>query len=242
MKRLIILSHYDRDNVLDPYVVKVVKALRDYSSKFVFVTTSKLDSWEIDGLKNYKIDVIERENVGFDFMSYKVGVLQSNLQDYDEVILCNDSLYGPLRPLDKFFEEMEKRDCDFWGLTDNHDHAYHLQSHWLAVRRKVIDSGKFIEFVKNIEPKDKGTTIQLYEVGFTQFMLKCGFKPSVFAFVSGFMQNQAWYKWKELLEEYNMPFIKARWVESPLMYDVLLKETDYDLHMLKSNLKRVKRK
>lgn len=38
------------------------------------------------------------------------------LTEYDELILANDSFYGPFEDIRKIFAEMESRDLDFWGL------------------------------------------------------------------------------------------------------------------------------
>ena len=53
-------------------------------------------------------------------LAYKEGLerIDYNSQDlYDEVLLVNQTCYGPVFPFSELFGEMEKRDCDFWGVS-----------------------------------------------------------------------------------------------------------------------------
>lgn len=50
------------------------------------------------------------------------------LEGIFELVFCNDSCYPPLKPFSLVFSEMQKRECDFWGLTKNHEISPHIQS------------------------------------------------------------------------------------------------------------------
>jgi rhamnosyltransferase len=72
--------------------------------------------------------------------------------------------------------------CDFWGMTDNTEIAWHLQSYFLVFKRPVIDSKDFAEFWKSIVPEQpKNQIIHKYEVGLTRYLTELGFKPAAFA-------------------------------------------------------------
>ena len=73
----------------------------------------------------------------------------TRIADYDEVILANDTWYGPIRPFGPVFERMDRQALHFWGMTDHarvepHPFTwtgylpYHLQSYWVAVRREMF--------------------------------------------------------------------------------------------------------
>ena len=121
IKRAIILVHYDRDNTVDAYLTPYIEALKANSTHLVFISTAKLSSQEQEKLRTYCHTVIIRENIGYDFMSYQKGLESFHYQDYDEVLFCNDSVYGPLSPLGTLFDTMSQNTCDFWGITDNND-------------------------------------------------------------------------------------------------------------------------
>jgi len=191
INRAIILVHYDRDNILDNYLIPYIQALKSNSSYFVFVSTAKLNTQTIEKLNTYCDKVITRENIGYDFMSYQVGLHSFDYESYDEVLLCNDSVYAPLYPLENLFENMQNRRCDFWGITDNNDMGYHIQSYFMLIKSPVLKSKIFQEFWQNIEIlKSKIEIIERYEVGFSQAMIHAGFIPNIStSFQASFFQK-----------------------------------------------------
>ena len=43
------------------------------------------------------------------------------LSEFDEVVMTNSTLMGPVRPLKEMFDAMaERTNLDFWGLTIHH--------------------------------------------------------------------------------------------------------------------------
>jgi len=179
-KRAAILVHYDRDNIVDEYIFTYLKALKACVSHLVFVSTSKLNNTQQNHLYQYCDTVIARENIGYDFMSYKIGLESFCYQDFDEVLISNDSVYGPFYPMQRLFDSMNTKKCDFWGITDNTDMEYHIQSYFLLFKKSVLLSKVFQDFWRNLEIlHDKDEIIQRYEVGLTQSLLKTGFTPEV---------------------------------------------------------------
>lgn len=65
-------------------------------------------------------DIIEKENKGMDVMAYKAAidfVGYEKLKKYDELIMMNFTIMGPVTRLEDMFQDMDTRDIDFWGLT-----------------------------------------------------------------------------------------------------------------------------
>jgi lipopolysaccharide biosynthesis protein len=198
INRATILVHYDRDGVVDPYLLPYLNALRANASHFVFVSTATLSSTTQEELRTYCDTVIVRENVGYDFMSYQKGLESFDYTLYDEVLLCNDSVYGPLRPLEPLFRRMSKEPCDFWGVSDNHDMGYHLQSYFLLFKKPILQSSIFTHFWQNIEVlESKIEIIERYEVGLSQQLIKAGFTPQI----STTFQASKWQKWQIILKK-----------------------------------------
>jgi len=180
VKRAAVLVHYDRDNIVDDYVYTYIKALQVLTSHLVFVSTAKLNSIEIKKLNLSCENVIIRDNIGYDFMSYKIGLESFDYRIYDEVLICNDSVYGPLYPMEKLFQTMQSQKCDFWGITDNTDMGYHLQSYFMLIKKPILNSKPFHDFWDNVKIlHDKEDIIKNYEVGFSQILIKAGFTPTV---------------------------------------------------------------
>ena len=182
MNRAIIFAHYDKQNIIDNYVYFYLKALQQSSSYLVFISTSKLSEKDIINLSQYCTKIIVRENIGYDFMSYKVGLDSLDYKSYDEVVICNDSVYGPVYNLKNIFDDMQNKKCDFWGITDNKDIQYHLQSYFIVFRKNILQSQIFQNFWDNLKVLDnKNDIIKKYEVGLTQTLINIGFTTSVYS-------------------------------------------------------------
>ena len=181
MKRLCVFAHFDKDNIVDEYVLFYLQDIRKVADRIVFVSTSSLNSETISTLNNICDSVIIRKNEGYDFASWQNALKSETLKDFDEFILCNDSVYGPLFPLEQVFSEMKGENCDFWGMTSNYDIAYHIQSYFLVFRKTILVSSVFQKFWENMEiQQSKAKVIKLYEIGLSQTLLKAGFKASTY--------------------------------------------------------------
>ena len=181
MKRLAVLVHFDRDNCIDDYVYYYLAELKKIAEDIVFVTTSSIDDTAVRHLQSLCSNVIVRENVGYDFMSYKVGLESCDMSGYDEVLICNDSVYGPLFSLENVFKSMASVDCDFWGITHCLQFAYHIQSYFILFKKSALESSEFKIFwqrVENLESKD--SIIFQYEIGLSQLLINSGLKAHTY--------------------------------------------------------------
>ncbi|MBT4522069.1 MAG: hypothetical protein HOC23_18880 [Halieaceae bacterium] len=178
MTRCCVFAHFDQDDKVDEYVLYYLSQLLENVDNLQFVTTSKLSQSDLDRLKTLGVNVIQRDNVGYDFFSYKTG-LEALTMDYDEVVLCNDSVYGPFFNLSDLFRKMANVECDFWGVTESYEIAHHLQSYFLVFRQSVIDAPSFWEFWRTMEIlSDRRQVIQSYEIGLSQKLLSRGFSSA----------------------------------------------------------------
>jgi lipopolysaccharide biosynthesis protein len=180
--RAVVFAHYDMHDMVDPYVYFYLRQLRKISNTLVFVSTAKLDRMDLDELALTGCEVILRENTGYDFMSYKRGLESLQHAAFDEIVICNDSVYGPFFDLQGIFSRMSSQPCDFWGMTSNTDISYHLQSYFVVFKRKALDSNAFSAFwqsVTNLDTKEE--IIRRYEVGMTRCLLESGLKAATSA-------------------------------------------------------------
>lgn len=175
-KRACVFAHFDRHNKVDDYVYYYLNELLKVVEKIVFVTVSDISVEDVQRLKSKNIEVIKRENKGYDFYSYKVGIKSIDLAQYNELIVCNDSVYGPVIPLEKVFSKMANKECDFWGITASKSIAYHLQSYFIVCRNNMLRSAEFLDFWNNVEVlDDKSDIVREYEVGLSLFLVEKGF-------------------------------------------------------------------
>ena len=110
-------------------------------------------------------------------MSYKVGIEELNLDTYDELIICNDSIYGPLQPLSQLFDKCDLMQADVWGITDSYQQSYHLQSYFIIFKQKALKSRAFTNFWSHVTVlNEKKDIIKCYEVGLSKTLRKDGLK------------------------------------------------------------------
>lgn len=177
MRRLGILAHYDHQNEIKPYVRYFLRALRPHCERLVLVSTSKLGPETLETLDEICNQTELRENVGFDFGMWQHALARTSFADFDEILLTNSSVFGPLWPLSRVFDRMANEDCDFWGITDNYELHWHLQSYFLCFRKKVLESEVFAKFWSGLLPyRDKWQTIMSYELGLSQLLLEANLR------------------------------------------------------------------
>ena len=215
MNRLAIFAHFDKDNIIDDYVIYYLKELKKNFETIIFVSDSDLNKDETDKIVDL-VDYIQAYHHGeYDWGSYKYGYLIARknnlLMNADELLFCNDSVYGPVCSLNDILETMGKNSCDFWGLYENKvglnsQIEPHLQSWFLMMKKVVFLSDKFDDFILSVEKKDnKLDIISDYEIGFTKEMSK------YFSYSSAFTSDMsnAVVVAAPLLLEKSFPFIKA---------------------------------
>ncbi len=186
MKRIAVFAHYDKNNIIENYVVYYLKELKKVADSIVFVSDCSLENDEIKKISDITSYNICKKHGEYDFGSYKKGFLYLRendlLKDYDEVVFANDSCYAPIFPFKKVFDKMENSNCDFWGMNCNNiDVSYHIQSFFLVFRKKVFLSEAFNNFVDTITKKEtKDKIIEDYEIGLSKLLMKLDFKSDCY--------------------------------------------------------------
>ena len=261
IKRAAVFAHYDKDNIIDDYVIYYLKNLKKLCEKLIFVSDGTLSEQELQKLDNIADFSIAEPHKEYDFGSYKRGFfyLKTNnlLHNIDSLIFANDSCYAPLLPLENVFDVMEKEPCDFWGITKNkyglrkRKNKYftckleHIQSYFLVINSNVFNSECFSGFMNNIKYEEfKNDIIINYEIGLSEFLTSNGFKSSIYIKDYLNTSNPSLLKWKQLTKK--SPFIKCsllRHMNDKLTVvddweEVLRKNTNYPVELIKKNLER----
>lgn len=179
-----VFAHFDKDNIIDDYVVEYLKELKKISDKIVFVSDCNIAESEYLKINDLCYKIIAKRHQEYDFGSYKIGIseLSNIINDYDNLIIANDSCYV-FRSLLPIFEEMESRNgVDFWGLSQNTDgYPEHIQSYFMVFNKKIFCNQDFLNFFADVKKLDsKKSIIENYEIGLTQLLLNLGFRKDSF--------------------------------------------------------------
>lgn len=175
MKRLVIYAHYDAQHEVKRYVLHYLRALRPHCERLDFVSTAELSATERGKLDGLCDSAALRENFGFDFTMWRYRLELTDLDAWDEIVLTNSSVLGPVFPLAASLSRVGE--CDFWGMTENVAPDWHLQSYFLAFRRSVLRSEVFRRYWSGVLPyRSKFEVIRTHEIGLSQRLREAGFQ------------------------------------------------------------------
>jgi hypothetical protein len=177
-RRIGVVAHFDFDGELAPYVRRLVSELLTVCERVALVSSSGIDPEGLEWV-SAQTDVvfIDRPNVGYDFKGFHVGLEALDPIDGAEILLCNDSFFGPLIPLRGVIDRMAERDVDFWGITTSHEIEPHVQSYFLVIRPQVVESTAFPAFWSALgTPANRAEAIERGEMRFSRWMTDAGFR------------------------------------------------------------------
>lgn len=121
MKRLCIFVTYDYENIVDVYIRYILKGLREIADCLTVVCNYKYVLGGIESIRLYTDKIYYRQNIGFDAGAYKDTLYTyigwDEVCKYNELLLVNDSFYGPVYPFGNLISMMEQIDADYWGMT-----------------------------------------------------------------------------------------------------------------------------
>lgn len=210
---LCLFSHFDPEDQVDPYVIYYLQSLKDLGVEILFISTCRsLRETDLDQLKALCFRIILRENLTLDFGSWKTGLFQleshgPHLQEFDQLIFANDSVYGPLFPLKDVFHQL--KDYEVAGITSSQEMKYHLQSYFLIFQKQVFLSPAFAKFWRNFRfYRSKRTIIENYEIGLSQLALKMKWKMGALVEIPNVL-NPTLSAWDQLIEVHHAPFLKT---------------------------------
>ncbi len=191
-RRLGIFAYYDADGIVDDYVAALVSEVGKFCERQMLVVNGTLTTNGEAKLRAAGGEVMYRENRGYDITAYRDALLAQDLAGVDEVLFYNQTIFGPVCPLDEMFRTMGGRDVDFWGLSrhkgaqhapwDEHE-AFppHVQSYWFAVRKPMLTDDRFLEYWRELPAIETyWDAVRKHEVQFTKRFSELGFTWDVY--------------------------------------------------------------
>lgn len=264
MKRICIYLFYDCENIADAYIGYILKELKKVSDYLAVVC----NGWHIaDGIgyvEPYADKIFYRENKGLDAGAYK-DVLCNFLKwdevgKYDELMLVNDSFYGPLYPWEDTFRAMDGMDADFWGLTrapagldaKGKPYATHVQSYFLVFRKEVLHSRQFRAFWEGMEyPKTGYECVCSFELGLNDYLVGHGFRGMALTDLYKLTYQEGEIPYflysLELIRDYKIPALKRKSLNFTFKsfgnafraLEYIRAEGVYDVSLIEDHLSRI---
>lgn len=271
-KRLILFFMYDKDGIIDDYVIYMLNEMKKVSTHIKVVCNGILSDEGRKKFEGVTDDIIVRENKGYDVWAYKTGIDSigwKGICEYDEIVMMNFTIMGPVYPINETFDKMNDEDIDFWGITKftgypdgdpfgTISYGYipeHIQSHFIAVRKPMLESKDFQSYWDNmVDIHNYKEAVGFHEAIFTKQFADLGYKWDVYAKLDEeFSRNPVICASKELVAEAKCPFFKRRSfmqdygnvIDETIgqstveLYDYIRDYTDYDTNLIWDNILRL---
>lgn len=174
-KRLAVMSTFRAEGSIDGNARHLVQSLIESGFEVLVVDTSKHCPVDSLGAKL----LIHRQNIGLDFASWNTGLdfLGISTASLNQLLLVNDSCYGPFSNLTPLFEEIDSIDADVVSLTDGWFGGYHLQSNFMLLKNKALNNSAVETFFESYGfPVLKSSIVREGEIGFSKALLVSGYK------------------------------------------------------------------
>lgn len=215
-KRLVIFTIYDRRGGIEEAVVRSLQGLRPFAAEIQAVINGSLSVSGRDVLEALVDEIVVRENRGYDIGAQQqvLMALESRIHEFDEILLTNDTWYGPVGSFHALFERMDSQKVDAWSMTEHVaiDHLpRHLQSYWLVARRSLTESTHWREYWRSLPVFDGyWDAVTGHELVFGGHFEQLGYTTSVAFPADGFPEGNYTIFAPVALLEAGCPIIKKR--------------------------------
>lgn len=213
---------YAQGETLQAYKRYFLEKISGSFDQVIIVINGQLNEEDVRVLHKYG-EVYQRENTGYDVGGFKYAIEQlgyEKIATYETLFLVNDTLIGPLFPIQEMLYKMKQKNIDFWGIaygekqndfTRLNEYGYipvHLQTYFLAINHTLLRNKSFKQYWTKITPATtRNEAIAYHETKFTKYFEDRGFRSASFA--SDACDSAMFKHPLKLVKEKNVPFIKT---------------------------------
>lgn len=271
-RTLILFAHFDPQGIVDPYVVHYLKALHGLGATIIFVSGSpSLTPESVAPIREYCAGIYTRETLSLDFGSWHLAwsILRKqgwSLDQFDRFVIANDSVYGPLFPIEEMWNSFHG--ADMYGAIESKEQlASHLQSFFLVwdlnerTRPFLDDFWDRFQYIVS-----KRILVWRCEMGISKRARKAGLRLKAFISAEeiaksyalspdhqwairfiGAPLNNTIYFWDGLIEHLRFPFLKTilpryntPWHNSMAdLPEFIEQHTSYPYELIQANVDRL---
>jgi hypothetical protein len=177
-EKLMIYASFDKNSVIQPFVIEQLKGFYQCGYKIVFVSTSpEFTENDCSLISEYTNLVIHRKNIGYDFGSWKVGYdcVESELKNVKSLIIMNDSCLGPYCDLGPLVTRMQSAKNCVYGNSKSYEITEYIQSYFYHFGESVIEKNLHKKFFDRIRIlNSKWCIVRFLEIGSSRMFKKQG--------------------------------------------------------------------
>jgi len=256
MTKIVLYVHFNPCGEVSAHVMYQIQSIRKSFDRFIFISNSRLLEYDKRVISSLCDQVIERENIGFDFGAWKDAIRIIGLDavsSFDQLVLMNDTCFGPVSDFENFISSSRMIEFDFWGISEHRavDHLFrksdggapaHLQSYFLLFNKIVVKSDSFIGFWQSVEYCDNvNDVIWKYETRLTQKLLIAGFRYGSYVNTTDPINFYLDYatRYPVYMLRNGSPFIKVKGFlygeYTQYLKKMLTEDTDYNVDLIEKH-------
>jgi hypothetical protein len=153
--------------------------------------------------------ILRRDNRGYDFGAWAAAIeMLPELAEAGELIIANDSVYGPVGDLAEYMRLIDARPGDVIGPVESGHLRRHFQSFMLVFRPRALTHPAFRRFWSGVRTGERATVVLRYELRLFETLAAAGLACTpVHRAVDH--RNPTLTGWRRLLDE-QFPFVKVQ--------------------------------
>lgn len=149
MQRLLIYSYNENSGIIGNATRFLLKEFEKVTNKIIIVCNAYLSPKGRKELKTITSDVYCLSCKNTISVVYADAIINycgvDKILEYDEIVLMDDSVWGPLCTIENIFEEMEKRECDYWQISN-----LVMPQRFMVLRKTFINRPEFWDYQKKM--------------------------------------------------------------------------------------------
>jgi hypothetical protein len=175
--RIALYVHYSASGRISEMVCYQLETLRRLGFSIVFISmAAHIPQHDWQAVKRLCALVVQRQNSGRDFGAWRdlMPEVRRRWAIAEELMLANDSVLGPIRPLAPLVDTMRDGGNGLFGLTESLQGGPHLQSYMLLARGRAA-VGDLMRFFQTLRiSHSKWLLVQMGEIRMARWMRQRG--------------------------------------------------------------------
>jgi hypothetical protein len=233
---LALYLHWSPTGAVSAMVLRQLDLWREAGFDLVFVSNAAPPARDWDAVGERAALRIARDNIGRDFGGWRdaLAIALERFGAPREVLLANDSVLGPIRPMAPVIAALRSGGDGLFGLTESRGGGAHLQSYLLLARGEgaIADLGAHLAAFR--PTRSKWRLVQQGEIALARRMLERGHRvAALFGYgriAAGLTEadlaalgpryaepdalhryplNPTHHLWRLLVERFGFPFLKT---------------------------------
>jgi hypothetical protein len=174
--RVAIFVHWSKNDLISNHDKEFVNALAlEFDQIIVICNLNNQKGFKKNDQEDFNknVQLISRENTGYDFGAYQSGltILRPYANLLDEVLLLNNSIYRLHDSLTPLMNQVRNSGFEVTSITNSREKGLHLQSYFLHLKKPVLGKKEFWDWFEDLEVSNsRYVTIDKLEIPFAQIV------------------------------------------------------------------------